>query len=603
MATANSEQTNHRETISGVAPAEASGIEEVRVWQQRLLQGVLRALAIVTLLAVAAGTYDSLSRRQYWTVPFYWVSWAVVVLFAFWRRAPYQLGAWSVISLLYVQGFIDFIQDGLSGGARLFMLTLVFAAAIFLGRRESIFALVLSVLTLAGFGVGYSTGRLTLPNVPTANDPAAWIVATFTYFMLSTLVMVSLNYLVPRLAAALGQSRQLGQELEAERARLEVQVKERTADLARRTVQLETAAEVARDAGVIQTVEQLLAETAGLISTRFGFYHTGIFLLDDKKEYAVLRAASSPGGQRMIDRGHKLRAGDKPVGIVGEVATRGGAHIALDVGADAVFFDNPDLPETRSEMALPLQARGERMGVLDVQSTEPAAFSQEDVAVLQTLADQVAVAISNAQLVQQAQASAEAERRAYGELSASAWRRMARLRPGLGRRYDPQGILPAADGQRPAALGRAVAEAKPVVAAMEGSATPASVAIPVKVRDQVIGVLDAHKPAGSGEWTEEETGLLEVLADQLGLALDSARLYEEAGRRASRERLIGEVAARVRETLDVEAVVKTAADEIYKALELDEVVVRLIPPPGGDGRDRGQPVQPSSDSDLRHGEM
>ena len=592
MATANSTyprseadrdgQTNHRPSISGV--------EEVRVWQQRLLQGVLRALAIVALLAVVVGTFDSISRGQYWTVPFYWVSYGVVVLFAFWRRAPYRLGAWSVIGLLYVQAFIDLIQDGLSGSARVFMLTLVFAAAIFLGRRESIFALVASVLTLAGFGVAYSTGWLTVPGVTGVSDPTVWIVATFTFLMLGVLVIVSLNFLVPRLAAALGQSRQLAQELEAERGQLEVQVKERTGDLARRTVQLETAAEVARDAGAIQDVEQLLAGTARLISARFGFYHTGIFMLDEKKEYAVLRAASSAGGQRMLARGHKLQAGDRPVGIFGEVAARGGAHIALDTGADAVFFDNPDLPQTRSEIALPLQARGERIGVLDVQSTEPDAFSQEDVAVLQTLADQVAVAISNAQLVQQAQASVEAERRAYGELSARAWREMARLGPGLRRRYDPQGILPATPprlagqsaggtggGEWSEAMRRAVVEAKPVLAAAEGSAMPPSVAIPVKVRGQVIGVLDAHRPAAGGEWTEEETALLETLTDQLGVALDSARLYQETERRAAQERLVGEVTARMRQTMDVDSVLQTAAQEMRQALGLSAMTIRLTP--------------------------
>jgi len=535
---------------------------------------VLRALAIVTLFAVLAGTFDSISRGQYWTVPFYWVSYAVVVLFALWRRAPYQLGAWSVIALLYVQGFIDIIQDGLSGSARVFMLTLVFAAAIFLGRRESIFAVVASVLTLVGFGAVYSTGWLTIPGVTGVSDPTVWIVATFTFLMLGVLVSVSLNFLVPRLAEALGQSRQLTQELEAERVQLEVQVKERTVDLARRTVQLETAAEVARDAGVIQDVEQLLAETARLISARFGFYHTGIFMLDDRKEYAVLRAASSPGGQQMMARGHKLQAGDMPVGIVGEVAARGGAHIALDVGADAVFFDNPDLPETRSEIALPLQARGERIGVLDVQSTEPDAFSQEDVAVLQTLADQVAVAISNAQLYQQAQASLEAERRAYGELSAKAWREMASLRPGLRRRYDPHGVL-TDGGQWREEMKRAVAEARPVTAAAGGGAVSPGMAVPVKVRGQVIGVLDAVKPAGTGEWTDEERALLETLTDQLGVALDSARLYQETERRAAQERLVGEVTARMRQTLDVDAVLQTAVREIGESLGLYDLAIRL----------------------------
>jgi len=166
---------------------------------------------------------------------------------------------------------------------------------------------------------------------------------------------------------------------------LEQRVAERTHDLERRAVQMDAAAQVAREAAAIRDVGQLLDATSRLISDRFGFYHAGIFLLDEVREYAVLRAASSIGGRRMLARRHKLKVGE--VGIVGHAAGRGEPRIALDVGEDAVFFDNPDLPRTRSEMALPLKVRGQVIGVLDVQSTEEAAFSEDDVAILQTMAD------------------------------------------------------------------------------------------------------------------------------------------------------------------------------------------------------------------------
>ena len=153
---------------------------------------------------------------------------------------------------------------------------------------------------------------------------------------------------------------------------------------------------MARDATAILDVNQLLHETVHLISEQFGFYHAGVFLLDEANEYAELRAASSAGGQRLLERGHRLRIGQ--TGIVGHVTATGEPRIALDVGQDAVFFDNPDLPDTRSEMAVPLVARGRVIGALDVQSTRQAAFSSEDVSVLQTMADQLATAIENARL-------------------------------------------------------------------------------------------------------------------------------------------------------------------------------------------------------------
>jgi len=260
----------------------------------------------------------------------------------------------------------------------------------------------------------------------------------------------------------------------------------------------------------------------------------------------------------MLARGHRLQVGQQ--GMVGHVSNTGQARIALDVGADATYFDNPDLAETRSEMALPLRARGEIIGVLDVQSTEPQAFVQEDTAVLQTLADQVAMAISNARLFQQAQASLEAEHRAYGELSRQAWQQLLKARPVVGYRSQ-QGIVAMIDNQ--------------TLEQADDNQLP-TVSVPIKVHDQVIGVIDARKPGGA--WTTEQAAVVETLAEQLGVALESARLYQDTQRRAAQERLVGEVTSRIRESLDIETVLKTTASEVRQALDLDNLVIRLATP-------------------------
>ena len=288
----------------------------------------------------------------------------------------------------------------------------------------------------------------------------------------------------------------------------------------------------------------------------------------------------------MFPRAHRLRGGQE--GIVGHVTNTKRARVALDVGEDAVFFDNPDLPNTRSEAALPLLAGDEVLGALDVQSIEREAFGEADVTVLQTLADQVAIAISNARLVRRVQESLEMERRAYGQMSMEAWRDLVRSGMGPGQRYDPQRILP--DGGpwqeemvQPEREGRSV----------PGQDGPgATMAIPLKVREQVIGVLDAYKPSGTGEWTDDEVALFQALVEQLGVALDSARLYQDAQRRAMQDRVLGEVAGRMRETLDMDAVIKTAVREIGEALGITEVEVRM-----GMGSDRVPVAEPGRSGD------
>jgi GAF domain-containing protein len=554
---------------------------ELRALRHALIGGVLRSTAIVGLIVAAFATLDAITSAQPWTIPFYWVAYGIVVLLTLWRRAPYGLQVWVVIALLYILGVLDFVEDGPSGSGRAFMLVIPFMASIFLRRRESFWALIASTLTMAFFGLVFSTGALVTEENIGAESPSRWIAGTLALFMLGLLVVVSLDYLLPRLSAALVQTRSLARELDEQRTGLEQAVLERTEALERRSTQLATAAQVAREAAAIRDPEQLLQEITAIISMRFGFYHCGIFLLDETRRYAVLRAASSEGGQRMLARGHRLRVGE--VGIVGYVTDRGTPRIALDVGRDAVYLDNPDLPETRSEMALPLRVRGEIIGALDVQSTEPEAFHQEDVAALQTMADQIALAISNAQLFAQVQRSMEAERRAYGEASLQSWRQTLQLGHGLQRRYDPEGFL-AMDSATRDGMKKEVRQSRVSV-----GVGAEKLSVPITVRGTVIGLLDAYKHTDTGPWTPKETELMASLGQQLGIALEDARQRQSAQMRAAREKLTGEVTARIRETLDMETVLRTAVQELRQVLNLPEVSIRLgtptdTPSVGGNGK-------------------
>lgn len=332
-------------------------------------------------------------------------------------------------------------------------------------------------------------------------------------------------------------------------------LEQQVSSLERRARYQEATAAVARDVAAMLDVGKLLSRVVTLVSGQLGFYHTGIFLLDPTGEWAELRAASSEGGQRMLARGHRLRvAGEE---IVGYVANRGEARVVLDVGEDAAYFDNPDLPETCSEVALPLRARGEILGVLDVQSKEHEAFTEEDVAVLQTLADQVATAISNARLFQQAQDALEAERRAYGEMSREAWAETLRGRDTVGYRCDADAVVPVTE-----------------VAKVEDDGLP-MLDIPVTVHDQVIGAIRARRPQGAEQWTDEDTGLMQALAEQLGLALESARLYQGIQRRAAHERLVGDISDRLQRAPDMETLLQAAAQELNRTLGGSRAYVHL----------------------------
>ncbi len=167
-------------------------------------------------------------------------------------------------------------------------------------------------------------------------------------------------------------------------------------DLQRRNMHMMASSEVAKAATQIHETQELLTRCVDLIRTHFGFYYAAIFLIDEEGEWAILRAATGDAGKELLEVGHKLGVGSQS--MVGWVTANNAARIALDVGDEAIRFDNPYLPKTRSEMALPLRVRNQVIGALDAQSTSVNAFSDEDIQTIQMMADQVAIAIENARL-------------------------------------------------------------------------------------------------------------------------------------------------------------------------------------------------------------
>lgn len=359
---------------------------------------------------------------------------------------------------------------------------------------------------------------------------------------------------------------QLSTELNQSLKGLEKTIAERTLTLQRRARQMQAAAEVGRAAVTIRDLDILLPEVTRLISVRFDVYHVGIFLLDETGEYAVLRAANSPGGKLLVQQGHKLKIGVQ--GIVGYVASKGEPRISLDVGSDSVHYKNPHLTETQSEMALPLSVGGKILGVLDVQSSRASAFTPEDASILQIMADQIAIAIDNAHLLAESRQALEASRRAYGELSRELWAKFLKSRPNIS--Y----IATKEDGrlvksQKTWYPELTVSEQSGQVVKADGK----SVAVPIKLRENVIGVFRLQKSPQAPDWNDDEIQLVQSISDQVSTALEAARLYNETQRKAERERLAGEITAKLRATNDPQEILKSAAKELRRALDASQAQI------------------------------
>jgi GAF domain-containing protein len=381
---------------------------------------------------------------------------------------------------------------------------------------------------------------------------------------------------------------QMATQLQEIIGKLEQRVADRTKDLESQTLRLRAAAEIARDAASARDLNELLTRAGDLIVSRFNFYHIGIFLLDNTKEHAVLVASPTEAGRKMIENNHKLRVGE--TGIVGRVSATGEPRIALNTGADIAFFNNPFLPDTRSEMALPLKVENNIIGVLDVQSDQPQAFNEDDVAIMQVMADQLATAIERTRLLQEVERNLKELESAYGQFTRDNWKRLTdgTATGSMGYRFD--NVRLERITELPDLAGDALTSGKIVTSngRYPGTEKERSVAIPIKLRGQTIGVVSLKLKEG---YDSNTVPIIESAAERLAAAMESARLYEEARLRADREQSISRVTTAISASTGYEQILQTTIREIGNILGDTEVAIQILDEPAAGKRAAGQGEQ------------
>ena len=476
------------------------------------------------------------------------------------QRGAVRLAGYLHISMIWVASTLLALNgSGVRGTGFISYFVVMLLAGLLLGVRAAVGIAVISILS--GFGLAYAETIGVVVNQP---GPAFGVATEATVlFVFSTVFMVlTINSLQNALKNAKANANELevsNQQLTDLRDALELRVQERTAALEQRAVQLQTVSSVARTIASVQDLNTLLPNITKLVSEQFGFYHSGIFLVDEASEFAVLRASNSEGGERMLDRQHKLRLDTNS--IVGFVASRSEPRIALDVGIDSVYFNNPDLPQTRSEMALPLRVGGRVIGALDVQSTQPNAFAAGDIATLTTLADQVAIAIENARLFSEARVALSESEETFSRYVKQEWGGFASQSKNTGYVFDGNRTSPLDKKDKHEKV-KSVAQTGRLSLEKESN----EITIPIKFRGQTVGILDVKSKKGNRQWTQDEITLLESAAERAAFALENARLVESAQRRAARERAIGEISAKIGSVSELDAIMQTAVEELGRKI-------------------------------------
>ena len=314
--------------------------------------------------------------------------------------------------------------------------------------------------------------------------------------------------------------------------------------IAQRTEQLRATAEVGRAASSILDPNELIEEIVNLITERLGYYYAAIFILSPDGTWAELRSATGEAGAELKARQHRLAVGGKS--MVGSAISLRQARIAHDVGLEAVRFNNPLLPDTRSEIALPLMVGGRVIGALDAQSTKPNAFDPENTETLLGMANQVAVALENARLYQEAQTALREIRTSQQAQLARAWTEVVDIEGNLEISMGQESYIPEDEA--------------------------AQMTVPLSLRDQIIGEISI---AGDEAWTDDDKAWVSAVARQAAFAIENARLLEESQQTALQERLISEITSKIWSSTTIDGILQVAIAELGRTLSANEAVIKL----------------------------
>jgi GAF domain-containing protein len=520
-------------------------VERIRYWRERILNAVLIIATIAGGVAYAVNLNSTIEAGDYFVAALYTVAYGWAVVITIFRRIPYPFRAGTLVAAFYVVGIISALIYGSAGDARIWLIGVALLTTAFFGALPGILATVVSTATLISIGFLMHWRLIPAPDLSSyldATDLFPWTSTSIPFFLTSILAVASFSVIINSIKSSLEKANELTAGLEEDRVKLQ----RRTQALERRELQIRTAAEISRAINVRLDTETILEEVVNLVKERFKLYYVGVFMLDERGQFATLRVGTGEAGQEMVEDGHKLVVGGSS--MIGWATAHRQARIALDVGEEAVRFENPYLPLTRSELALPIISEDRVLGAMSIQSTQPEAFDEDDIIVLQGIADSLATAIDNARLLRQTQESLRQIQALHRQYLSESWEDVTRRKPSLSYTHKKE------DAPAESDLGE-------------------TVEVPITLRGQVLGTITVER--GEEEWTQEDKAFLESIGAQAALALENTRLVEETQQSALFNRTVADVTNRIWQSTDIDTILRTSLRELSQILQATDGFIQL----------------------------
>ncbi len=537
--------------MSNFDPTTAENFESLTSWRTSLLKTILNGALIAGIFALPPAIIGSASS----TFSALYIGAYLLLLGARFLSMPHALKSAILLSITFGIGLAGLLDTSIWGDSRTFMIAFIVFTSLLVSPSASWYALGLALLSYAIMGWLILNELYLLPTQEvTPGTLASWLSGATTVAVVSVAITQGLRLLQVQFFNNAQRADQFLASLREHQHGLEEQVQTRTTELTTKTKLLNSAAQFARKFSAHKDQADLLNAAVQLISSAFGHDHAGIYLLDEQAEFCYLQSASSASGRQLQSEGFRIEL--RKLGFLRTSAQNSRPIIHQSFSNKPQPAESAILPESNSRILIALFVKGSVFGILDVQSKLPNAFTLTHSEALQIIADQLSLLIENTILTSEAGVINEQLRALNLNQSRESWsQRGGDQTPAF--QYTPLGVQLLAGYK------------------LQDSANPRTLTLPVKLRGQKLGTLRIKRKESENPWDEQEQDIIREIVAQMGLALENARLLEDAQRRVAQEREITEITAHIGASFDVDTILRITAQEIGKVLGDSEVSVVL----------------------------
>lgn len=559
------------------AQAQPASVLEIQKIREQILNVILVVASIMGTLAYFSNIFSVIKNEDWATAAVQTALIVLVIGLTVFEHFGYQIRSSALLGALFLLALSDLITDGLPGEGRMFMLVYVTVALVLLPFRQAMLSMTASTLAMSIIAALMVNGVLAPPDFSEFDVTVTgnWITGIFVYLLMAALCLYALYSIIRGLEKGFAEQKNLSGSLEAERANLERSIDQRTAELQKRTEDMEISSRFNQALSQVEYTTDILSAARQCFQEQLGFGDILIYLLNEQQQ--IMELSLADGEQAAAVKEYQPSLSPSLPGTFAALSIKGDARLMRNTGDDAIYFRGSRVDSMGTAILLPLKKASRVIGFIVLLCGDYREVFGNDMILYQNIADQTAAAIDRSNLLERLQRSLDELKTSNRQATQYSWRNYLKAtRRKTSYRFTRDGLETGA--LEPKEAIEALQAGKMVIAPVETSSDAEnkkmiSLAVPIVLRDQPLGVINLRM--GGSAVPEDMLHLVEAIGNRLALALENARLVEEVQQRAERETAVGTISSRVRSSNDIDGILKTAAQEIGRSLGVSDVIVQL----------------------------